>query len=439
MFSKLFALKLHWQILIAIGLDVIAGELAGEAATIGPVTYYSIFDFFGTLFINALKMLIVPLIASSIVVGVAGIGASGNLGKLGGKTLLFYAMTTLFAILVGLLLVNLVRPGILDGQPVSELLALNTDTSDVLAQVGDRGVGDVVSIFLRMVPTNIVKAAAEGSMLGIIFFCLLFGYFMTKLEENLAEPLFRFCSGVFHVMMHMTEWIMKFAPIGVFGLVARVVAKTGFDAAQQLLIFALVVLAALLIHVAVTLPLLLRWVGRVSPLATLRAVSPAMLMAFSTASSSATLPVTMDCLEKNAGVSNRISSFVLPLGATVNMNGTALYECMAAMFLAQAYGLDLNFVTQFSIVVIALITSIGVAGIPSASLVAIAIILAAVGLPVEAIGVLFVFDRILDMARTSVNVFGDSVCAVIIARLEGEETNLAQPEAVVEIASSSDS
>ena len=417
-------LKLHWQILIAIILAAVAGELAGVTATLGPVTFYSVFDFIGTLFINALKMLIVPLIASSIIVGVAGIGASGHLGKLGGKTLLFYALTTLFAILVGLLLVNLVRPGIIDGQPVGELLALDADTGDLLSRIGDKGVGDVVQIFLRMVPTNIVRAAAEGSMLGIIFFCLLFGYFMTKLEENLAEPLFRFTSGVFQVMMLMTEWVMKFAPIGVFGLVARVVAKTGFDAAQPLLVFALVVIAALLVHVLVTLPLLLRWVGRVSPQATIRAVSPAMLMAFSTASSSATLPVTMDCVEKNAGVSNRISSFVLPLGATVNMNGTALYECMAAMFLAQAYGLELGFMVQFSIVVIALITSIGVAGIPSASLVAIAIILASVGLPVEAIAVLFVFDRVLDMARTSVNVFGDASCAVIIARLEGEETNL---------------
>jgi len=419
-------LKLHWQILIAIILAAVAGELAGVTATLGPVTFYSVFDFIGTLFINALKMLIVPLIASSIIVGVAGIGASGHLGKLGGKTLLFYALTTLFAILVGLLLVNLVRPGIIDGQPVGELLALDADTGDLLSRIGDKGVGDVVQIFLRMVPTNIVRAAAEGSMLGIIFFCLLFGYFMTKLEENLAEPLFRFTSGVFQVMMLMTEWVMKFAPIGVFGLVARVVAKTGFDAAQPLLVFALVVIAALLVHVLVTLPLLLRWVGRVSPQATIRAVSPAMLMAFSTASSSATLPVTMDCVEKNAGVSNRISSFVLPLGATVNMNGTALYECMAAMFLAQAYGLELGFMVQFSIVVIALITSIGVAGIPSASLVAIAIILASVGLPVEAIAVLFVFDRVLDMARTSVNVFGDASCAVIIARLEGEETNLAR-------------
>ncbi len=217
---------------------------------------------------------------------------------------------------------------------------------------------------------------------------------------------------------------MKFAPIGVFGLVAKVVAKTGFDAARPLVVFAFVVALALAFHVLVTLPLLLRWVGRVSPRATLRTMFPAMLTAFSTASSSATLPVTMECVERDAGVSNRVSSFVLPLGATVNMNGTALYECAAAMFIAQAYGLQLTFGVQFSIVVIALLTSIGVAGIPSASLVAIAIILAAVGLPVEAIAVLFVFDRVLDMARTSVNVLGDASCAVIVARLDGEKTNL---------------
>jgi len=311
------------------------------------------------MFINALKMLIVPLISASIIVGVAGIGSSGDLGKLGGKTLLFYALTTFLAILVGLALVNVFSPGIVNGVPARELLALNANTADLVARVGDKGAGDVVEIFLRMVPPNIVQAAAEGQMLGIIFFCLLFGYFMTRLDTSLSEPLFKFWSAVFQVMMKITEWVMKFAPIGVFGLVARVVAKTGFDAARPLLVFALVVLLALAIHVLVTLPLLLRWVGRVSPWAALRTMFPAMLTAFSTASSSATLPVTMECVEKEAGVSNRISSFVLPLGATVNMNGTALYECVAAMFLAQAYGLELSLTVQFSIVVIALVTSIG--------------------------------------------------------------------------------
>ncbi|UCG74092.1 MAG: dicarboxylate/amino acid:cation symporter [Chromatiales bacterium] len=414
-------LKLHWQILIAIVLAALAGRLAGESASLFDVPLVEVFGFFGTLFINALKMLIVPLIASSIIVGVAGIGSSGNLGKLGGKTLLFYALTTLAAILVGLVLVNFVRPGIVDGQPAGELLALGGDSPGLEERVAGRGAGDVVQIFLRMVPPNIVNAAAQGEMLGIIFFCLLFGFFMTRLDHGLAEPLYRFWTGVFQVMMRMTEWVMMFAPVGVFGLVAKVVAQTGFDAAAPLVVFALVVLAALLVHTLVTLPVLLQLVARVSPVAMIRAMAPAMLTAFSTASSSATLPITMECVERDAGVSNRVSSFVLPLGATVNMNGTALYECVAAIFLAQAYGLELGFGAQFSIVAIALITSIGVAGIPSASLVAIAIILAAVGLPVEAIGVLFVFDRVLDMARTSVNVFGDACCAVIVARLEGEE------------------
>jgi Na+/H+-dicarboxylate symporter len=276
-----------------------------------------------------------------------------------------------------------------------------------------------------MVPPNIVAAAVEGQMLGIIFFAILFGYFMTKLSHEYAEPLFKFWDGVFHVKMRMTEWIMKFAPIGVFGLVAVVIAEAGLRATGPLAVFAIAVLAALALHALVTLPLLLRFVGRANPLKTLVGASKAMLTAFSTASSSATLPVTMECVEKNIGVSNKISSFVLPLGATVNMNGTALYECAAAMFIAQAYGLELTFGVQFSIVAIALLTSIGVAGVPSASLVAIAIILTAIKLPIEALGVLLVFDRILDMARTSINIWGDISCATIVARLEGEETNVA--------------
>jgi len=237
--------------------------------------------------------------------------------------------------------------------------------------------------------------------------------------------LFKFWDGVFHVMMKMTEFIMKFAPIGVFGLVASVIAEAGLRATGPLAVFAVAVLLALGLHAFITLPLLLRFVGRVSPLKTLIGASQPMLTAFSTASSSATLPITLDAVEHKIGVSNKTSSFVLPLGATVNMNGTALYECAAAMFIAQAYGLDLTFGVQFTIVAIALMTSIGVAGVPSASLVAIAIILTAIGLPIEALGVLMVFDRILDMARTSINVWGDCCCATIVARLEGEETNVA--------------
>ena len=425
-------IELHWQILIAIILAGLSGWAVNSAIGTGVedpslfgISFIAFFDYIGSLFLNALKMIIVPLIFSSIVIGVAGIGSGGNLGALGGRTLLFYVVTTLAATFLGLALINIVGPGYVDGEPAGHMLALDTSADELVQLAEGRGPGDVAEVFHKMVPPNIVHAAADGQMLGIIFFALLFGYFMTHLTHDLAEPLFKFWDGVFHVMMRMTEWIMKFAPIGVYGLVAKVVAEAGFDAVRPLAVFAVTVIVALALHVSVVMPFFLRFVGKVHPYKMFPAMAPAMLTAFSTSSSSATLPITMECVEENVGVSNKISSFVLPLGATVNMNGTALYECAAAIFLAQAYGLELTFGVQFSIVFIALMTSVGVAGVPSASLVAIAIILGAVGLPVEAIGVLLVFDRILDMLRTSVNIFGDSCCAVIVARLDGEKTNLA--------------
>lgn len=423
-------LELHWQILIAILMAGVAGYFVNSSIASGVedpsflgVSAIGFFDYIGSLFLNALKMIIVPLIFSSIVIGVAGIGSGGNLGALGGRTLLFYAATTLAATCLGLLLINIVGPGYVDGEPAGHMLALDASGSEIAQIAEGRGPGDVARVFHSMVPPNIIQAAANGQMLGIIFFALLFGYFMTRLGHEMAEPLFKFWDSVFHVMMKMTEWIMMFAPIGVFGLVAKVVAEAGFSAVRPLAVFAITVLVALALHITVIMPLFLRFVGKVQPYKMFPAMAPAMLTAFSTSSSSATLPITMERVEEHVGVSNKISSFVLPLGATVNMNGTALYECAAAMFLAQAYGLDLTIGVQFSIVFIALLTSVGVAGVPSASLVAIAIILGSVGLPVEAIGVLLVFDRILDMARTAVNVFGDACCAVIVARLDGEKTN----------------
>jgi proton glutamate symport protein len=425
-------LELHWQILIAILLAGLSGWLVNRSMSSGVedpsilgISVLGFFKYIGTMFLNALKMIIVPLILSSIIMGVANIGSGGNLGALGGRTLLFYLTTTTAAVLVGLFLINVVSPGYVNGEPAGELLALGDGGAEIAKLAEGRGPGDVANVFLKMIPPNIVQAAADGQMLGIIFFALLFGYFMTHLSHELAEPLFKFWDGVFHVMMKMTEWIMRFAPIGVYGLVAAVVSEAGFDGVRPLAVFAVTVIVALMVHITLVLPLFLKLVGRVNPYRVFPAMAPAMLTAFSTSSSSATLPITMECVEDNLGVSNKISSFVLPLGATVNMNGTALYECAAAMFLAQAYGLDLTFGVQFSIVVIALLTSVGVAGVPSASLVAIAIILGAVGLPVEAVGVLLVFDRVIDMVRTSVNIFGDSCCALIVARLDGEKTNMA--------------
>ncbi len=413
-------LKLHWQILIALLFAVVIGWIVNPETSIFGISLISIFDFVGKLFLNALKMIIVPLITSSIIIGVSNLGSSDAFGRLGSKTLGYYVITSTFAILIGVAMVNLIQPGIVDGEPAKEILGLSENTDEVTAKVEGKSAGDVVGIFLRMIPTNIVSAAAQGQMLGLIFFSLLFGFFMTKIKSEINNVLQTFWQGVFDVMMLITDLVMKFAPIGVFALVAKVVTISGFEAFKPLLTFFFTVLVALLIHIVVIMPLLLRFVGRVSPIKHYQAMAPALLTAFSTASSSATLPVTIDCVEDRAGVSNRVTSFVLPLGATVNMDGTALYECVAAIFIAQAYGLDLTVGQQISVVILALMTSIGVAGIPSASLVAIAIILAAIGLPAEGIGLILAVDRVLDMCRTAVNVFSDSCGAVIIGKTEGE-------------------
>lgn len=416
-------LKLHWQILIALVLAVLVGLAVGRETGILGVSFYSIFDFVGKLFLNALKMLIVPLIISSIVVGVAGVGGTHGLGRLGGKTIGYYVTTSLLAILVGLIAVNLIQPGVVDGDP-REVFGFSADAAALQETIGGKGGGDLVEVFLRLIPTNVVEAAAQGQMLGLIFFSLLYGFFLTRITEDYAEAQYNFFQGMFEIMMRITDLVMRFAPLGVFALVARTVMDTGLAALAPLALFVLTVVLALATHSLVVLPLLLYLVGGVSPLRHYQAMGAALLTAFSTASSSATLPITMECVEKNAGVSNKITSFVLPLGATVNMDGTALYECVAALFIAQAYGIELSLGTQFLVVLLALLTSIGVAGIPAASLVAIAIILGAVGLPLEGIGLILAVDRILDMLRTAVNVFSDSCGAVIIARSEGESNVL---------------
>jgi Na+/H+-dicarboxylate symporter len=413
-------LKLHWQILMALLAGVGIGLLTGPEAALFGVPLLRVYSFIGTLFLNALRMVIVPLIMASIITGVAGVGGEKGLGRLGAKTVIYYLATSTVAILVGLALVNAIRPGIVDGQPAGSRLGLAENTDSVLEQMAGTGAGDIADVFLRMIPVNVVAAAADGQMLGLIFFSLLFGYFMTGLDSDLAPVLIRMWRAIFETMMRITLWVMKFAPLGVFGLVAATVATTGFGAFAPLLSFCVTVLAGLAIHSFITLPLLLRSMGGVSPWAHFRAFSPALLTAFSTASSSATLPVTLECAQKNAGVSNRTSSLVLPLGATVNMDGTALYECVAALFIAQAYGIEAGIGTQFTIVLLALLTSIGVAGIPAASLVAIVVILTAIGLPIEGVGLILVVDRILDMSRTAVNVFGDCCGTVIIAKSEGE-------------------
>jgi Na+/H+-dicarboxylate symporter len=272
-----------------------------------------------------------------------------------------------------------------------------------------------------------VEAALNTKMIGLVLFSILFGFFLARIAEPHRGTVLGFWQGIFLIMMRMTGFVMMLAPIGVFALIAKVVAISGFKAGAPLLLFTGCVLAGLLIYGFLALPLLLAVVARVNPWRLYPAMAPALLTAFSTASSSATLPLSLECLEQRARVSPRIAGFVMPLGASMNHAGSALYECAAALFIAQAYGLHLSFATQFVVVILALVTSMGMAGIPSASLVGIVVILTSVGLPPEAIKVLWVTDRLLDMCRTAVNVFADAVCTVIVARLEGETAVLSEP------------
>lgn len=408
-------------ILIAMVAGALAGWLLGPDAAIGSVKIIPFFDLLGTMFINLLKMIIVPLILASVITGVAGLGSGPDIGRLGSKTLAFYVLTTLIAVLIALVLVNLVEPGVKDGQPVRDLLALSADAAQVTEGVKARADTSVLDTIRGIVPPNIVEAAANTKLLGIVFFAVLFGFFLARIEQPFQTQVMQFWQGIFLVMMNITGWVMRLAPIGVFALIAKVVAVSGFGGAGPLLLFAGCVVAGLAIYGFVALPILLASAARVNPWKLYPAMAPALLTAFSTASSSATLPLSLQCLEQRAKVSERIAGFVMPLGASVNHAGSALYECAAAMFIAQAYGLHLTFATQFTVVILALITSMGIAGIPAASLVGIAIILAAVGLPAEAIGVLLVFDRLLDMCRTAINVLADAACTVIVARLEGEK------------------
>ncbi|MFZ5466407.1 MAG: dicarboxylate/amino acid:cation symporter [Pseudomonadota bacterium] len=409
-------------ILLAVALAIAAGALGGMEAQLFGLRLHAVYVFVGDLFLNALKMLIVPLVMSAIISGVGSLGDGPGLGRIGAKALVYYLATSLLAILTGLLFVNLIQPGVESG------IALPTgEAGAVAAAVEGRGMGDLAAILQRFFPPNIIAAAAEGQMLGLITFSLLFGLFMTRIEKGPGDVLRAFWQGVFEVMMRITDLVLRFAPIGVFALVAKVVAEAGLDAFRPLAGFMLTVLLALAFHMLVTLPLILRFIAGVNPLRHYRAMLPALLTAFSTASSAATVPVTMDCVEKGAGVSNRTASFVLPLGATVNMDGTALFEGVVVLFIAQLYGVELGLLQQFTVLLLALLTSVGVAGIPAASLVAITLILSSLGLPLEAMGLIMAVDRLLDMSRTAVNVFSDSVGAVVIARSEGEPNVLGEP------------
>ncbi len=411
--------KRPWGVFIAILLAIFFGSWVGKEAGLFGISFYAMTDVVGTIFLNALTMVVVPLVSSSIITGISRIGNEGGFGRLGGKMFAFYIGTSLMAILIGLFFVNLINPGSSHITPP----ATATETIELTALKHEGQA--FVQVLLSVVPSNVVGAFSRGEMLGLIFFSLLFGYAMSKIDSHPASVLHGFFQGVFQTMIQVTHIIMKFLPYGVFCLVAKVFMTTGLSSLSGVALFFCTALLGLIAFMFIGLPLLLKFVGKVNPIRHFKAMGPALITAFSTSSSSATLPVTIDCVEKRAGVSNRICSLVVPLGTSINMSGSALYECVAAMFVAQAYGIDLSFSTQFLVVLLALVTSIGVAGIPSASLVAIIIILRVIGLPPEGIGLFIAVDRLLDMCRTTVNVFSDSCCAVLVARTEGEKNVLA--------------
>ncbi len=410
--------KRPWPVFIAIVLAMIVGTLLGKNQTLFGISFYSVFDVFGNIFLNALTLVVVPLVSSSIITGIARIGGEQSFGRLGLKMFAFYLGTSLIAILIGLFFVNMIHPGVAGSMPIEpdqhQTAVAQLQTNMPQSQA-------LVNVLMQIVPSNIVAAFSQTQMLGLIFFSLLFGYAVSKIDPHPSSILQGFWQGVFQAMIKITHMVMKFLPYGVFCLVAKVFMTTGLQSLGSLALFFLTVILGLATFMFIGLSILLKMVGRVKPMRHLKAMSPALVTAFSTSSSSATLPITIDCVEKRAGVSNRICSLVIPLGTSINMSGSALYECVAAMFVAQVYGIEISIVTQFLVVFMALITSIGVAGIPSASLVAILVILKVIGLPPEGIGLFIAVDRLLDMCRTTVNVYSDSCCAVLVARSEGED------------------
>jgi proton glutamate symport protein len=395
-------LALNW----AGGEGLVSQGIVGNVAIVGKEI--------GDLFLKLLQMLVVPLIVSSLITGVTSMGDVRTLGSIGGRAIGFYLTTSFLAIVTGLIVVNVIRPG--DGAELA-LLEEGAATGGLLAEE-PRGLGIVLWEQLEsLIPKNPLAAATEGDMLPVIFFSLLIGVFIGLAEHRDgskdASVVRRFFSGLFDVMMQMTLFVVKFAPIGVFGFTLYAAAGKGPAAFQVLGWYVLTVFIALLIHATVTLPTILKLVTGRSPIAYARGLTTALVTAFSTASSNGTLPLTMQEVEE-AGVKPEVTSFVLPLGATINMDGTALYEVVAVLFIAQVYSIDLTIAQQAIVAVTALLASIGAAGIPHAGMVMMVVVLNAVGLPTSAVALILAVDRILDMCRTTVNVWSDSVAAAVV-------------------------
>lgn len=408
--------NLHWQVLFAMILGCFLGYLFKTIPQNMIIdSLYQIITLCGVLFIRLLKMIMAPLILTSIIIGVSSIKSGKKVGRLGVKTFFYYLCTSLIAIIIGLSLSNIMQPGL--GATIIENTSFDPSKIQTSASITD--------ILIRMIPTNPFQALASGDMLGIIFFAIFFGFVLNMIDSKKSSRLKNGIDAVFQVIMKITQLIIKLSPIGVLGLMTKVVYSSGFDIFVNLAKYMLTIALGLSIHLFIVLPIIILIFIKTNPLNHFRAIASAMLTAFSTSSSNATLPVTMKCVRDNVKASNEVTSFVLPMGATINMDGTALYECAGVLFISQVLGVDLSFNQQMIVVITALLASIGAAGIPSAGLVMIFIVTSAVGLNDPQVGIIIgamlAIDRPLDMFRTMVNISSDSVGAAVIAKSEGED------------------
>lgn len=404
-----------------------ASDLPEPTSAAGD-TVMDVLEPVGQVFLRLIKMIIVPLVFASLLVGVASLGDIRKLGRLGGKTLGYFLLTTTVAITIGLAFSNIIKPGsYIAPEERQQLLAqYGADASAKTQQAAEQP--SAVENLLSIIPENPVQSMAGGEMLQIIFFALFFGIALTLLPQEKTERVVAFFDAVNEAMVMCVHLIMKLAPYGVLALVANVVGQSGTSVLFALGVYALVVMAGLATHAIAVYTSVVRLFGKISPWDFWRAIRPAQLLAFSTSSSSATLPVTMECAEKNLGVSGQVTSFVLPLGSTVNMDGTALYQGVAAVFIAQVFDIHLSIGDQLNIVLTATLASIGAAGVPGVGMVTLALVLTSIGVPTVGVALILGVDRILDMFRTAVNVTGDLSATVMVAATEGESLAYREPD-----------
>lgn len=419
-------MKLHTRILLGLVLGAVAGIASNllwrDASTLAWLVD-NVAQPIGQVFLRLLFMVVVPLIVCSITLGVAGLGDVRRLGRIGGVTIGFFVLTTAFAALIGLTASNVIQPGAIIDPAVREAL-LREFAGDASARLGSAGEFGI-NTFVNIIPRNPIDAAASGDMLAVIFFSLVLGIALTMIPRDAAAPVLRFLDGFGQAIIVMIGFAMAIAPIGVAALIFAVTARFGFDVLGSLGLYVVSVLTALALHQFVVIGLLARFLARVPVREFFGKARLMMATAFSTSSSNATLPTTIRTAEEQFGVPREIAGFVLPLGATMNMNGTALFEGMTVLFLAQAFGIDLSLGSQLIVIAMCVLTAIGAAGVPGGSIPLLAMVLVMVGIPAEGIALILGVDRILDMARTVPNVTGDLLTSLVVTRYETRRAPLA--------------